>query len=187
MVKGCNIAAPENIDGLYSLIAKQPTHAPEKRERVCVFISHKDADTLAAIEIGNHIMQDLGLDVYLDIYEKSLQRADDDGDLEGIVASIQKGISYASHLLCVISDKSKDSWWMPYEIGFAQANGVNTASIIVKNTEYLPTYLRVKESPVFFDIEAFDSYMARFMGYGGLFAHDINITVPHEFEYFNIR
>ena len=83
-------------------------------------------------------MQDLGLDVYLDIYDKSLQRADEDGNLEGIVASIQKGVSYASHLLCVISDKSKDSWWMPYEIGYAQANGVNTASIIVKNTEYLP-------------------------------------------------
>lgn len=187
MVNGCNIAAPENIHGLYSLIAKQPTHMPAKRERICVFISHKDADTLAAIEIGNHIMQDLGLDVYLDIYDKSLQRADEDGNLEGIVASIQKGVSYASHLLCVISDKSKDSWWIPYEIGFAQANGVNTASIIVKNTEYLPTYLRIKESPVFFDIEAFDSYMAGFLGYGGLFTHDVGENMPHEFEYFNMR
>ena len=130
-------------------------------------------------------MDDLGLDVYLDIYDKALQKADVEGNLEGIVSSIQQGISYASHLLCIISDKSKDSWWMPYEIGFAQANGVNTASIIVKNTEYLPTYLRVKESPVFFDVEAFDSYMAKFMGYSGLFTHDINVPVSHEFEYFN--
>lgn len=119
MVKGCNIAAPENIHGVYSLIAKQPTYTPARRERVCVFISHKDANTLAAIEIGNHIMQDLGLDIYLDIYDKALQRADNEGDLEGIVASIQKGIGFASHLLCVISDKTKDSWWIPYEIGFA--------------------------------------------------------------------
>lgn len=187
MKKGVNIAAPEILHGVYSLIAKQPSHTPPRRERVCIFISHKDADTSAAIEIGNHIMNDLGFDIYLDVYDKTLQKSDAEGNLEGIVSSIQKGIGFASHLLCVISDKSKDSWWMPYEIGFAQAHGVNTASIIIKNTEYLPTYLRIKESPVFDNIEAFDAYMAVFMRYGSLFTHDVNISASHEFEYFNMR
>ena len=132
-------------------------------------------------------MNDLGFDIYLDVYDKTLQKSDAEGNLEGIVSSIQKGIGFASHLLCVISDKSKDSWWMPYEIGFAQAHGVNTASIIIKNTEYLPTYLRIKESPVFDNIEAFDAYMAVFMRYGSLFTHDVNISASHEFEYFNMR
>ena len=132
-------------------------------------------------------MEDLGINIYLDIYDKSLQKADEEGDLEGIVASIQKGISFASHLLCVISDKSQDSWWMPYEIGFAQACDVKTASIIVKETEHLPTYLRIKDSPVFFNIESFDKYMIRFQGYGGLFADSINLEFPDDFVYFNRR
>ena len=54
---------------------------PARRERICVFISHKDADPLAAIKIGSRIMQDQGLDVYIDIYNKSLQIVDEDGDL----------------------------------------------------------------------------------------------------------
>ena len=76
MARGVNVAAPENSHGLYSLLAKQPTHTPVQRERVCVFISHKDADTPAAIEIGNHITEDLGFDIYLDVYDRTLQKAD---------------------------------------------------------------------------------------------------------------
>lgn len=186
MSKGINIAAPETQQSLYSLLAKQPTRETVRRERVCVFISHKDIDTPAAIEIGNHIMEDLGFDIYLDVYDKTLQTADLEGDLESVVASIQKGIGYASHLLCVISDKSQESWWMPYEIGFAQANDIKTSSIIVKDTEHLPTYLRIKGSPVFFNIETFDEYMIRFKCYSGLFAERIKINMPDDFEYFNM-
>lgn len=184
MAKGKNIATLEVQCDTYSLVAKQPIIKPIRRERVCVFISHKDIDTAAAIEIGNHIMEDLGFDIYLDIYDKSLQTADAEGDLEGIVNSIQKGISYASHLLCVISDKSQDSWWMPYEIGFAQANDICTASIIVKDTERLPTYLRVKESPVFHDVSSYDQYMKKFMVYGGAFVDVASIESKIGYEYF---
>lgn len=183
LAKGINIASPEAQRSIYSILAKQPTPEVVRREKVCVFISHKDMDTLAAIELGNHIMEDLGLNIYLDIYDNTLQAADKEGDLEGIVESIQKGISFASHLLCVISDKSQDSWWIPYEIGFAQAYGLKTASIIVKETEYLPTYLRVKDSPVFLDIKTFDEYMAGFMGYGGLFSYRADSS--REYEYFS--
>lgn len=185
MVKGINIATPEAQHDIYSLLVKQPSQGTVKRDRICVFISHKDIDTQAAIEIGNHIMEDLGLNIYLDVYDKSLQAADKEGDLEGIVASIQKGVSYASHLLCVISDKSQDSWWMPYEIGFAQAYDIKTSSIIVKETEHLPTYLRIKDSPVFFDIKSFDEYMVRFISYGGLFTNQICMEPSREFAYFN--
>lgn len=187
MAKGINIATPDAQHSLYSLLAKQPSRETAKRDRICVFISHKDIDTPAAIEIGNHIMEDLGINIYLDIYDKSLQKADEEGDLEGIVASIQKGISFASHLLCVVSDKSQDSWWMPYEIGFAQASDVKTASIIVKETEHLPTYLRIKDSPVFFDIESFDKYMIKHKAYGGLFESTINMEVSQDFAFFNRR
>lgn len=187
LAKGVNIAAPETQRDIYSMVVKQPVPPKVRRERICVFISRKDIDTPAALEIGNHIMEDLGFDIYLDVYDGSLQTADKEGDLDGIVAAIQKGISYASHLLCVISEQSNDSWWMPYEIGFAQAYDIKTASIIVKNTEYLPTYLRVKDSPVFFNINEYDEYMLGFAAYGGLFADTINIEFSREFEYYGTK
>ena len=67
MAKGINIATPDAQHSLYSLLAKQPSHETAKRDRICVFISHKDIDTPAAIEIGNHIMEDLGINIQIDI------------------------------------------------------------------------------------------------------------------------
>lgn len=32
-----------------------------------------------------------------------------------IVESTQKGISCSDALLCIVSDKTKLSWWVPYE------------------------------------------------------------------------
>ena len=75
---------------------------------ICIFISHKDEDTEAAIELGNHIMQDFGYDIYLDIYDEELQEADRNNDIEGIVKRIKEGLRYATHLLCIISEKSKN-------------------------------------------------------------------------------
>ena len=98
------------------------------------------------------------------------EEADKNNDPEGVVNAIHKGIQYASHLLCIVTGKSKDSWWIPYEIGFAQANGVKTSSIKIKQAEYLPTYLRVDNSPVFLTIVELDEYLSKNGPYGGLFS-----------------
>lgn len=125
LTSGINIAQAIRENSLYALACRQN----KEREKICFFISHKDEDTDAAIALGKHITEDFGFNIYLDVYDKELQEADKNNDSEGVVSAIHKGIQYASHLLCVVTEKSKDFWWIPYEIGFAQANGVKTSSI----------------------------------------------------------
>ena len=130
-------------------------------------------------------MEDFGYNIYLDVYDKTLQNADKNNDVEGVVNAIHKGIEYASHLLCVISEKSKYSWWIPYEIGFAQANGVKTSSVKIKQAEYLPTYLRVNNSPVFLTIGELDDYLSKNGPFGGLFSKGVTGASNEEiYQYF---
>lgn len=165
---GINIAQAIYEDSVYALLSRQD----KERSKICFFISHKEEDTDAAIALGKHITDDFGFNIYLDIYDNELQKADKNDDAEGVVNAIHKGILYASHLLCVVTEKSKDSWWIPYEIGFAQANFVKTSSIKIKQSEYLPTYLRVNNSPVFLTIRELDDYLNKNKAYGGLFSQN---------------
>ena len=178
LVSGINIAQAIRENSVYALINRQD----KGRSKICFFISHKDEDTDAAIVLGKHITEDFGYNIYLDVYYNELQEADKNNDPDGIVNAIHKGIQYASHLLCVVTEKSKDSWWIPYEIGFAQAKGVKTSSIKVKQAEYLPTYLRVYNSPVFLTIGELDDYLSKNGSYCGLFSRKI-IGVSNEETY----
>lgn len=169
LASGINIAQAIREDSLYALVGRQD----KERSKICFFISHKDEDTDAAIALGKHITEDFGFNIYLDVYDNELQEADKNNDPEGVVNAIHKGIQYASHLLCIVTEKSKDSWWIPYEIGFAQAKGVKTSSIKIKQAEYIPTYLRVDNSPVFLTIMELDEYLSKNGPYGGLFSKKV--------------
>lgn len=126
----------------------------------CFFISHKNEDA-AALEIGNHIMNDFGYNIYLDLFDETLQAADQNNDVETIVKSIHTALKYSTHLLCIVTEKSKESWWIPYEIGFAQANSKKTASLKLKASEYLPTFLRANDSDVFNTVKELDAYLTK--------------------------
>ena len=132
-----------------------------KSSGLCFFISHKNEDADAALEIGNHIMNDFGYNIYLDLFDEALQVADQNKDVETIVKSIHNGLKYSTHLLCVVTEKSKESWWIPYEIGFAQANNKKTASLKLKASEYLPTFLRANGSDVFYTVKELDVYLTK--------------------------
>jgi len=132
-----------------------------KSRGLCFFISHKNEDADAALEIGNHIMNDFGYNIYLDLFDETLQIADQNNDVETIVKSIHKGLSYSTHLLCVVTEKSKESWWIPYEIGYAQANSKKTVSLKLKTSEYLPTFLRANGASVFYTIKELDEYLSK--------------------------
>lgn len=176
MAAGINIAQAIREDFVYASVNRQD----KDRSKICFFISHKDEDTDAAIVLGKHITEDFGYNIYLDVYDRELQEADKNKDPDGVVNAIHKGIQYASHLLCVVTEKSKDSWWIPYEIGFAHAVGVKTSSIKVKQVEYLPTYLEMDDSPVFLTIGELDDYLSKNGPYGSLFSKQIVGTTSEE-------
>lgn len=64
-------------------------------------------------------MEKLNMDIYLDVFDIELQEAVSVHNDEKIVQSIQEGIDISDILLCIVSDKTRLSWWVPYEVGRA--------------------------------------------------------------------
>lgn len=115
----------------------------------CIFISHISIDKSAAIAIGEYIRK-AGFDIYLDIYDTELQSAVARNDDQKITESIEKGITYSTDILCLVSESTKSSWWVPYEIGFAKSQNQETnnknntiSTLITRDVEYIPSYLKV--------------------------------------------
>ncbi len=96
----------------------------------CIFLSHKNEDKEACIEIGKYL-EETGIDYYLDIYDQDLQYAAEKNDPIKITHHIKEGIRLSSHMIVVISEKTKNSQWIPFEIGYGHA------SIVDKNYENL--------------------------------------------------
>ena len=78
-----------------------------------VFVSHKSVDTRLAEEVASRI-QNCNLSVWLD--SKYL---DPDEDGPELASEISKVISRSFSLMAVVTNATKDSWWVPFEIGLA--------------------------------------------------------------------
>lgn len=112
----------------------------------CIFISHKAEDKDKAIEIGEYIRRHADIDIYLDIYDSRLQVATEREDHNSIVNHIEKGISSSTHVLCLISDKTRFSWWVPYEIGYAKKSNKKIASLKLKGIDDIPSFLKIEKT-----------------------------------------
>ena len=130
-----NRADKEN--GLFRLI---------KNKRTCVFISYKKEDQNIAILLGEFLTTKLNVDIYLDIFDVSLQEAVSVDNDKKIVESIKEGLSCSNILLCIISDNTKLSWWVPYEIGLADNIGLQIASIKTKAIDDFPSFLKTQKT-----------------------------------------
>lgn len=115
-------------------------------KRACIFLSHTQLDKEQVIEIGNYIMQ-TGFDIYLDIYDSDLQRAADSNDHKAITQCLENGITRSTHMLCFVSEKTKNSWWVPYEIGYGKSKEHGIATLLLKdvNNEDIPSYLHISD------------------------------------------
>ena len=116
----------------------------EKADRsatgTCVFISHRFADLALAVEIGNRL-RDLELDIWLDAEDVPTQRAAESGDEQKLAEAIEWGLSNCTHLLALISPRTKGSWWVPYEIGAVRGRSKPLAFFVHKDVDQLPGYL----------------------------------------------
>lgn len=137
----------------------------EHREK-CVFISHKKEDEQAAIDIGSFLMEIVGVNIYLDILDEPLQTATQTENDRLIVESIKKGLECSTHLLCLISDKTHLSWWVPYEIGIADNKNISIASLKLKVVNDIPSFLKIH--PAFYNIDEFVRNTANYKQYGAL-------------------
>ena len=108
-------------------------------EEVDVFISHQARDTDTARGIAKSL-QDFGLDSYLDVEDEAIIA--DTPELEVRLRSI---IAESTTLLAVMTAHTKESWWVPFEIGAARQADCLLASYVDRSSfghRELPSYLK---------------------------------------------
>lgn len=138
----------------------------------CIFISHKSDDKPAAMAIANAIMN-AGIDVFIDVNDTVLQRAVEQNNNEQIVEEIERAMEVSTDILVIISEKTKKSWWVPYEIGYSKRGDTNITSLILKEVNVIPEYLKIE--PIIHTIEELQKYIASKSRYGLLFESKIEI------------
>ena len=132
----------------------------------CVFISHKKEDEKTAKAIGDYLIQQVGVDIYLDLYDLELKEAVSVENDKKIVDSIKQGLRVSTHLLCLVSDKTRLSWWVPYEVGIAGEHKNKITTLKLKGVEDIPSFLKTEQ--VLKSAKDFFDYTKTLEPYGGI-------------------
>ena len=100
-----------------------------------VFISHQKADTDLASAIGKYLFLEHDISSYLDIVDPYISQA---GELLG--EHLRNELGKCTQLMAVVSEQTKGSWWVPWEIGVATEKDYPIATFAGDETK-LPEYL----------------------------------------------
>ncbi|MFG1481230.1 toll/interleukin-1 receptor domain-containing protein [Xanthobacter sp. V4C-4] len=79
-----------------------------------IFISHQKTDSALALGISSRLKLQHGIDSYLDVIDPETPGAGDD-----LADLIRARLGTCTQLLAVISQATRTSWWVPWEIGVA--------------------------------------------------------------------
>lgn len=109
-----------------------------------VFISHSRLDKDKARDVARALKASK-VDYYFDENDEELQLADEQNDDVKVVQCIDNGIKACSHLLGIITENTKESWWVPYEIGRATGCTRKCGHLIDEEVEELPSYIKAAE------------------------------------------
>lgn len=98
-----------------------------------VFISHRTQDNDKAKAIAVRLYQH-NIVCYLDDFDPRLRSG------RQITALLIDAIHKCTHLMALVTNATRDSWWVPFEIGVARETPRRIATYDV-STEALPEYL----------------------------------------------
>lgn len=79
-----------------------------------VFLSHQSADATTAAYVARRLKDRHGIDSYLDVIDPYIGRNGED-----LAAHIRSQMGRCTQLMAVISEATKVSQWVPWEIGVA--------------------------------------------------------------------
>ena len=79
-----------------------------------IFISHKKEDEVTALAV-QITLANVGVDAYLDVLDNTIA---DDG--EKLTKHIREKLRECTDVIVILSKKTKESWWVPFEIGICQ-------------------------------------------------------------------
>lgn len=121
-----------------------------------VFISHKSEDA----ELAKHYAEELSelkFDYYLDEYDIHIKSSSDRGSL------INNEIKKSTDLLVIVTENTKKSWWVPFEIGLSTAANNRIVTIVHDGAPELPSFLR--KWPVIDSYEKYELYLSELNKY----------------------
>lgn len=100
-----------------------------------IFISHQQRDTVKAVKVGHAIFTATQVPCYVDALDPDLK-----GDSADLVTYIQEVIHQCRSLLAVVSTNTRNSWWVPLEIGVGLESRKYIGTYKADHIE-LPSYL----------------------------------------------
>lgn len=92
-----------------------------------IFISHKQEDEVKAMEVQK-TLNSCGVKAYLDLLDDDIS-----GDGEKLTQHIRKRIGECSDVIVILSEETKESWWVPFEIGMATEKDMPIANYLVSD------------------------------------------------------
>lgn len=114
-----------------------------------IFISHKNEDSLIAkrldFEFKSH-----GVNTYLDVIDEQISN-----NGKALTEHIKNAMSECSDIIVVMSEKTKSSQWVPFEVGMSAQRNMPTVTFLVENVhlpEFLEYWPRLKD---YSDVEKF--------------------------------
>lgn len=121
------------------------TYSAASRNNKCIFLSHRSNDKEKVQKIGEYI-QKAGCDIYLDMNDPLLQMATSAQNAKAITGCIQKGLLSSNYMLCIISNSTIDvnSWWVSYEIGYADKSNIGCSVMQLATVDKIPEFLEIK-------------------------------------------
>ena len=99
-----------------------------------VFISHKQEDAETALMVKQTLERE-GVAAYLDVLDNSIT---DDG--EKLTKHIREKLKECTDVIVILSKRTKESWWVPFEIGMATEEDMPIANYLI-SAEKLPEFL----------------------------------------------
>lgn len=126
----------------YGYFSKKIVEERIQQRIPCIFLSHSSKDKAVVRLIAKYI-KDHGIDVYFDENDRKLQSAVAKDNFEEIVECIQDGLKNSTHALCIMSNHTVESQWVPYEIGYSSSLGHPLALLPLAEVTSLPEFYRV--------------------------------------------
>lgn len=99
-----------------------------------VFISHKNEDSVQALALQVAFARN-GIDTYLDVLDSSISSGG-----KTLTDHIKANLNTCTDIVVVMSDNTRYSWWVPFEIGMSAQVNMPTASFLKADVS-LPSYL----------------------------------------------
>jgi hypothetical protein len=101
-----------------------------------VFISHKKEDELGALRLQMQLLAHNGVTAYLDVVDEHLK-----DNSEDLTEYLRGALSGCTHLMAAVSQRTRVSWWVPFEIGLATEKNYPISTYALGNVD-LPDYLK---------------------------------------------